>query len=76
AIGAIVVIMGLYARGWINQLSVKLAFTGGTLVIFLCIIGNKLGWFQFDKTIAAVVSALIFLAIGKLLGRMQAANEK
>jgi SSS family solute:Na+ symporter len=66
AIGAIVILLGIYARGWIDARGVRLAFTGGTIAVFVCIIAERLGWFHLDKTYGAVIFALIFLAAGKL----------
>ncbi len=64
AIGAIVIIAGIYFRGWIDVFTVKLAFIGGTIAVFLCIIAAKLNWFQLDKTYGAVLFALAALAFG------------
>lgn len=64
AIGAIVIIGGIYFRGWIDAFAVKLAFVGGTLAVFTCIIAGKMGWFNVDKTYGAVIFALISLLIG------------
>lgn len=66
AIGAIVILLEIYRRGLTTALSVKLAFSGGTAVIFLCIIADKIGWFSVDKTYGAVVSAIFFIIIGNL----------
>jgi Na+/proline symporter len=73
AIGAIVVLLGIYARGWVDEWSVRLAFAGGTAAIFVCIIAGRLGWFEIDKTYGAVAFALAFLVIGKL--RVRARNR-
>jgi len=43
---------------------VKLAFIGGTIAVFLCIIAAKLNWFQLDKTYGAVLFALAALVFG------------
>jgi SSS family solute:Na+ symporter len=66
AIGAIVILLGIYARGWIDEFSVRLAFFGGTAAVFVCLIAGKLGWFEIDKTYGAVIFALLFIVIGKL----------
>jgi SSS family solute:Na+ symporter len=64
AIGAIVIIGGIYFRGWIDAFSVKLAFIGGTIAVFTCILAGKMGWFNIDKTYGAVIFAIIALLIG------------
>jgi solute:Na+ symporter, SSS family len=64
AIGAIVIIFGIYFKGWISPFSVKLAFTGGTLAVFICLLADKLNWFYVDKTYGAVIFAFIALIIG------------
>lgn len=66
AIGAIVIILGIYKRNWITSTGVVLAFIGGTITIFVCIIANNLGWFSVDKTYGAVISAVVFILIGNL----------
>jgi SSS family solute:Na+ symporter len=64
AIGAIVIIFGIYFKGWIDAFAVKLAFIGGTLAVFLCIIAGKMGWFNVDKTYGAVIFAIAALIFG------------
>lgn len=64
AIGAIVIIAGIYFKGWIDAFAAKLAFIGGTMAVFLCILAAKLGWFNIDKTYGAVIFAIIALIVG------------
>ncbi|HAN78292.1 MAG TPA: hypothetical protein DCQ31_11260, partial [Bacteroidales bacterium] len=64
AIGAIVIVGGIYMRGYITPFTVKLAFVGGTAAVFLCLIADKFGWFHMDKTYGAVIFALIAVVIG------------
>lgn len=71
AIGAIVVVTGIYLKGWIRPLAVKLSFIGGTVVIFICMIAAKLHWFVIDKTLAAVVAALIFILTGNIIAAIR-----
>ncbi|MCK5761151.1 MAG: hypothetical protein KAH33_07645, partial [Candidatus Delongbacteria bacterium] len=66
AIGAIVIVLGVYKRNWITSTGVILAFIGGTITIFVCVIANNIGWFSVDKTYGAVISAVVFIAIGNL----------
>lgn len=67
AIGAIVILMGIYAFRYINQLGVKLAFIGGTLSIFVCLTASALGWFSIDETIGAVSAAIAFVILGLVI---------
>ncbi len=64
AIGAIVIIAGIYFKGWIDAFAVKLAFIGGTLAVFICILAAKMGWFNIDKTYGAVIFAILALIVG------------
>ncbi|MCK4979242.1 MAG: hypothetical protein KAS62_02545, partial [Candidatus Delongbacteria bacterium] len=66
AIGAIVIVLGIYKRNWITSTGVILAFIGGTISVFICVIANNLGWFSVDKTYGAVISAIVFILIGNL----------
>lgn len=69
AIGAIVIVVGIYARGWISPLSVKLSFIGGTIAVFVSIILYHLDVIKIDKTYVAVVSAIVFIIIGQLISK-------
>ncbi len=70
-IGAVVILLGIYKRGWISQLGAKLAFIGGSIVIFICILGNKMGWFFIDKTYGAIGAAIIFIIIGNVWNKIR-----
>jgi SSS family solute:Na+ symporter len=67
SIGAIVILLGIYKRNWINPLGVKMAFIGGTIAIFICIMADQMNWFHVDKTYGAVIFGIIFVILGKLL---------
>lgn len=69
-IGAIVILLGIYRRNWITVTGVRWAFIGGTIVIFICIIAQKFGWFSIDKTYGAIVAALIFIILGTLKDKL------
>ncbi len=71
AIGAIVIIFGIYKKGWINALGVQMAFIGGTIVIIICILAQSMGWFSVDKTYGAVGAALFFIALGKVIEKFK-----
>ena len=67
AIGAIVILLGIYKRNWISPYAVKLAFIGGTSAIFIFMLAAKMKWFNIDKTYGAVVFAIVFIIIGNLI---------
>uniref|UniRef100_A0A7C3N8P2 Sodium:solute symporter family protein n=1 Tax=candidate division WOR-3 bacterium TaxID=2052148 RepID=A0A7C3N8P2_UNCW3 len=69
-IGAIVIIFALYFKGLITKTGVKLSFIGGVVVIFLCLLGKQMKWFDIDKTYGAIVSTLIFIAIGYIWDKL------
>ncbi len=66
AIGAIVIVMGIYAKGWITADAVKAAFIGGTLAIMFVITAGALNWFTLDKTFVGVGAAIVFIILGNL----------
>ncbi len=72
AIGAIVIVMGIYRRGWISTDGVRWAFIGGTLVVLLNIIAKLAGWWNIEDTYMAVGAAVLFV----LLGNMYASHRK
>ncbi len=71
AVGAIVIILGIYRRGWISSEGVRWAFGGGTLAVLLAVIGNKAGWFSIEETFVGVGSAVIFILAGNLWARLR-----
>ncbi|MFA8343268.1 MAG: sodium:solute symporter [Rhodothermaceae bacterium] len=66
AIGAIVILFGIYKSGWINEKTVKAAFIYGTISVFLMIAVNSLEIIKIDKTYGAVTVALLIILINKL----------
>lgn len=76
AIGAIVIIIGLYYRKWIAKESVVLSFTAGTGAIALSILAEEMGWFVFDKTFASVIVALASIIIGNYYSRYKLKIKK
>ncbi|MFA6653806.1 MAG: hypothetical protein WCS93_05660, partial [Candidatus Delongbacteria bacterium] len=74
AIGAIVILLGIYKRGWINALGVQMAFIGGTATIIICLIAQSMGWFSIDKTYGAVGAAIFFIALGKVIEKVKKQN--
>lgn len=63
AIGAIVILVGIYRSRWISSLAANLAFTIGTAVILLCVLANRLQWFAVDKTYGAVATTLLVILL-------------
>lgn len=71
AIGAIVIVLGIYKIGWISTLGVRFAFLGGTGAVIMNNIAKTQGWFRIEDTYVAVVAAIIFIIIGNLYNRVK-----
>lgn len=69
AIGAIVIVFGIYAIGWINEKTVKQAFLYGTLAVFIMIAANTLEIIKIDKTYGAVFITLLIIIVNKFKSR-------
>jgi len=70
AIGAIVIVSGLYFRKLVTPLGVKLAFVIGTLSVFVTIIAQQKGWFIIDKTYGAVAATLVVILLSSVGDRL------
>lgn len=68
AIGAIVIVMGIYWRGWITIEGVRLAFIGGTLAVIGNIIAKNIGLPVIQNTYVAIGAAVLFIIIGNIIG--------
>jgi len=66
AIGAIVIMFGIYKSDWISEKTVKQAFIYGTLLVFIMIAANILEIIRIDKTYGAVFVTLLIILINKL----------
>ncbi len=66
AIGAIVIVMGIYQRGWISTDGVRWAFIGGTVAVLINIIARILGWWAIEDTYMAVGAAMVFIVLGNI----------
>ncbi len=75
-IGAIVILFALYLKGFITKTGVKLSFIGGIIVIFLCLLGKQMKWFNIDKTYGAIISTLIFIVIGYIWDKFLIKSER
>lgn len=69
AIGAIVIMLGIYRRGWISTDGVRFAFVGGTLAVLLNIVARLNGWWRLEDTYMAVAAALILVIAGNIFAR-------
>jgi len=69
AIGAIVILLGIYRLKWISRHAVQFAFIGGIFAIILSLVAKKLGWFEIDKTFASIIATVFFIIIGNLYSR-------
>ncbi len=69
AIGAIVIMMGIYYRGWITVEGVRLAFIGGTIAVILNLVAKRFGVPVIQDTYVAIGAAMLFIFIGNLYGR-------
>jgi solute:Na+ symporter, SSS family len=76
AIGALIILFGIYRRGWVSPLAANLAFIIGTVVTLGCVVANRMHWFSIDKTYGAVVTTLavvlIVHAVERVMGRKPA----
>ncbi len=76
AIGAIVILMGIYMRGWITPLGVKLSFIVGTIFVFLTLLAKQLNLFTVDKTYTAVATTIVIIFICTLCDKIFAGRKK
>ncbi len=70
AIGAIVIMLGIYKRRWISSEGVRWAFAGGTVSVLVAVMGNKFGWFSIEETFVGVGSAVIFIVAGNIRSKL------
>ena len=75
AIGALVVLFGIYRSQWVSALAANLAFIIGTATTLLCVLANRLNWFTVDKTYGAVGATLVVLLGVKLYEGLRARGE-
>ncbi|MHC1704785.1 MAG: sodium:solute symporter [Tenuifilaceae bacterium] len=76
AIGAIVIILGIYKLNWISQHAVRFAFIGGTLAIVISLIARKMDWFEIDKTYASIIATIFFILLGNLYSKFIVRKSK
>ncbi|MBS4014669.1 MAG: sodium:solute symporter family protein [Bacteroidetes bacterium] len=74
AIGAIVIMMGIYKRGWISTDGVRWAFVGGTIAVLVNIIAKISGWWKVEDTYIAVGAAIVFVIIGNMYAKAKQKN--
>ncbi len=63
AIGAIVIMMGIYSKGWVTSRGVMASFIGGTIAIILNNVAKKMGYFTIEDTYVAIVATLAIILI-------------
>ena len=63
AIGAIVIILGIYAGGWVTRSGVKYSFIIGTMAVISNITARRLGWVTIEDTYVAVAVTLLAILI-------------
>lgn len=66
AIGAIVILFGIYKTCWINEKIVKATFIYGTISVFVMIALNSAEIIKIDKTYGAVAVTLLIILFNKL----------
>lgn len=76
AIGAIVILLGIYRLNWISQHAVQFAFIGGTLAILFSLIARKMEWFEIDKTYASIIATIFFILIGNIYSKYRVRKGK
>ncbi len=69
AIGAIVIVMGIYKRGWISTDGVRFAFVGGAIAVLINIVAGIFEWWKIEDTYVAIGAALIFIIAGNIYSR-------
>lgn len=70
AIGAIVIVTGLYFRKFVTPLGVKLSFILGTLSVFAAMYAKNQNWFDIDKTYGAVATTIVVIILSTLGDRL------
>lgn len=76
AIGAIVIVLGIYKRGWISTDGVRFAFIGGTIAVIINIIAKLANWWRVEDTYVAIAAAVICIILGNLYANMRKRNIK
>ena len=76
AIGAIVILLGIYKLNWISQHAVRFAFIGGTCAILLSLVARKMGWFEIDKTYASIIATIFFIIAGNIYSKYRIRIEQ
>lgn len=76
AIGAIVILLGIYKLNWISRHAVQFAFIGGTLAILFSLVARKMEWFEIDKTYASIIATIFFIFIGNIYSKYIARKQE
>ncbi len=76
AIGAIVIVLGIYQKGWISTDGVRWAFMGGSITVFINILAGLMEWWQFEDTYMAIGSAIVFIILGNYYSKRKQQKTK
>ncbi|HPF94640.1 MAG TPA: hypothetical protein PLV65_11890, partial [Tenuifilaceae bacterium] len=76
AIGAIVIVLGIYKRGWISTDGVRFAFIGGTIAVIINIVAKLAGWWKVEDTYVALVAAVVCIIVGNIYANKRKRNIK
>ena len=76
AIGAIVIVLGIYKRGWISTDGVRFAFIGGTIAVIVNIIAKLAGWWKIEDTYVALAAAVVCIIIGNIYANQRKRSIK
>jgi len=69
AIGAIIIFLAIYRKGWINLAGLKMAFVGGTLAVLINVFLRSLNLLHLEDAYVAVGSTLLFVILGNFIKR-------
>jgi SSS family solute:Na+ symporter len=75
AIGAIVIILGIYKLSWITEYAVRFAFIGGTLAILFSLVARRMEWFDLDKTYASIIATIFFILLGNIYSKYRTSKN-
>ncbi len=76
AIGAIVIIMGIYQKGWISTDGVRFAFIGGTIAVLINIAARFTGLSTIEDTYVAIGGAILCIIAGNIYSKHKNYNNK
>ncbi len=72
AIGAIVILLAIYAQGWITPLGARPAFAIGTPAVLSSVAATRWAWIDLDKTYVSVAATLVVVGATIFIERWRA----